>query len=88
MSTIQISEKIWSSGFGMPQAVCVPQSACISSSYPFLSFFLLAPVATKQKAHVSVLGTMSQVFSSEESTGGFSPETRLGNSDPTERYLA
>lgn len=39
--------EIWSSGFGRPQAVCVPQAACISSSYPFLSFPLLAPVATK-----------------------------------------
>lgn len=63
--------EIWSSGFGMPPAVCVPGSACISSSYPCLSFFLLAPVAIKQKACVSALGTMSRVFSSKESTGRF-----------------
>ena len=72
----------------MPRAVCVPQSACISSSYTFLSFFLVVPVATKQKARVSVLGTMSQVFSSNESTGGFSLEARLGNREPSERSLA
>lgn len=62
-------QELWSSGSGMPQAVRVPQSDC-TSSYPFLSFFLLAPVATKQKAGVSVLGTMSQVFSSNEREHG------------------
>lgn len=55
--------EIWSSGFGRPQAVCVPQAACKSSSHPFLSFSLLAPVATKpgKNGHFRI-GNSESVF--------------------------
>lgn len=62
-----------------PGCLCFP--GCFCKQFSFFSVFsLLAPVATKGKGSISVLGTMSQIFSSDENTVGFSPETRVRNS--------
>lgn len=75
--------EIWSSGFGRPQAVCVPQAAGISSSHPFLSFSLLAPVANKpgENQHFRI-GNNESGFHSDENTVGFTPEIRAGTVRP------